>query len=88
MSEAMANINTEELSRIGSSSSARNDRTSSSNTKTVGYDMGSDFGDFLGDAGGFLEEWSVETELRKTTEGKDSRAPSKKRGSFGIRSRW
>jgi hypothetical protein len=42
----------------------------SNHSKTVDYEASSGFNDFLENAEAFLEEWSVETELKKSSEAK------------------
>jgi hypothetical protein len=88
ISEMMSNISAdnEGLSPVRSLM-AFNTRTSSIGSR-VDYDMAGDMDQFLLDAGGFLQEWSVETELKKTTEGKNSADTADGRRLFGDARRW
>jgi len=73
------------------SPSIRRHNDSPARHKTTDHDMGLNLDDFLGDAGGFLEEWSVEAALKKAREldsGSDANRSSHKRNLFGISSRW
>jgi hypothetical protein len=88
ISEMMSNISadSEGLSPVRSPL-AFSIRTSSIGSR-VDYDMAGDMDEFLLDAGGFLEEWSVETELKKTTEGKKTADTADGRKLFGDARRW
>jgi hypothetical protein len=58
-------------------------------SKIIDYDLGVDFDDYLGDAGGFLEEWSVEAELRKgKSAGQNTRRSDQTKSLFDITNEW
>lgn len=93
MSEAMANINSPELDHLSpiSSPSGRQNMEPAGSLKTIDYDMDDELGDFIGGAGGFLEEWSVEAELKKVEPSKSTKSSRDSTGRssmFGFTSRW
>jgi hypothetical protein len=70
----------------------KSDTMTNLSPETTDYDLEVNLDDFLGDAGDFLGNWSVDSEVRKIKDSKGRREvrrdPSKRRELFGITSGW
>jgi hypothetical protein len=93
MSEAKANIafqdsRSDGFSLVDSFSISPNGKIKATSTKMPDFDMEDSFDALLGDVGGFLEDWSVDAELKKARESastKDSQSNGiKRRRLFGL----
>lgn len=72
------------ISQAMANSSADNDGASPSRSpRRLGAELQLDLDQFLGEADGFLEDWSVEAELKKPTEGQSSGDRDRRRRLFG-----
>jgi hypothetical protein len=67
-------------------------RTNLSPFDTTDYELEANFDDFLGEAGNFLEDWSVDSEVKKVKDSREKRSgrsdTNGRRSLFGMTSVW